>query len=535
MKKNIFLCCLLLCMFAGRINAQLVNIIPYPQKVEMTDGVCDFQQLDRIFIAGDQTMEPAAALLQEQLETFGIRASISQKKKRGGIIVLETDAGIAHPEGYRLTVRRHQVCIQASSYNGMIYGIQSLLQMANAKEKINCCRIEDEPRYEWRGYMLDEARHFQGEKKVKQLIDLLSYYKINRFHWHLTDEQGWRIEIKAYPRLTQVGAIGNNSDPKAPAAFYTQEQIRDIVHYAAQRGIEVVPEIDMPGHAGASNRSYPEYQALGTDTHPDFCFNPGKEETYQYLTNILREITELFPSNYIHIGGDEVSFGNANWEKDEHIAKLMKREHLTNAREVEIYFLRRMIGVVNSLGKTAMEWDDIYGDGIGPDGNVITWWRHDKADKPRKMINDGFKLILCPRRPLYFDFVQHDSHKSGRRWDGFCPLEDVYAFPDNMLGKWGVTENDMKQGVMGLQANLWGETTHTSERVDFLTFPRIMALAESAWTTAEQKDYDSFLNRLEDDYDYLDKQGIYYFDARQPEAHPEALGPDFTVRKVVKD
>jgi len=515
-----------LCLFAllnTTLWAQDVNIIPYPQKVEVTQDTCPVRSFKNIYVNGFDNLEKAAYFLCDQLKALGVSMTVKEDVEGDDGISFHLYKERKKGESYQLVTTGKNVVITAADYAGAIHGVQSLLQELRSGS-VKCGVIEDAPRYGWRGYLLDEARHFQGEKKVKQLLDVLSYYKINRFHWHLTDQQGWRIEIKKYPKLTEIGGVGNLTDPQAPAAFYTQEQIKDIVAYAAERAIEIIPEIDMPGHAGAANRSYPEYQSLGTDKYPDFCFNPGKKETYKYLENILSEVSRLFPFKYIHIGGDEVSYGNGNWKNDESIQALMENERLKDEREVEIYFIHRMMRSVMGMSKIAMAWDDVFDSSLRPEECVITWWRHDKKEKLVKMAKSGIPLVLCPRKPLYFDFVQHDNHKVGRRWDGFCPLEDVYAFPESKYEEWNVTEEDL-QSVMGIQANLWGELVHNSERVDFMTFPRIIAMAETAWTMPENKDYVSFMKRLEDAYQYMDGRGLYYFDALETDRHQEPEGP----------
>ena len=431
------------------------------------------------------------------------------------------------PEGYVIEASRYRINVKGGSEAGLYYGLQTLRQM---KENggVRTGIISDAPRYAWRGFMLDEARHFSGKERVKMILDHMAELKLNRFHWHLTDAQGWRIEIKAYPRLTEVGAIGTHSDPSAPAAFYTQDDIREIVAYAAERHITVVPEIDMPGHAAAANRSYPEFNGGGSATQPNFTFNPGKEGTYAYLTTILREVVALFPGEYLHLGGDEVNYGSEAWLGNPDVQTLMKREKLGTLKDVESYFLHRMADSVAVLGKTLICWDDAFDVGIGGVNQIIGWWRHDRPEKLVRAAKAGTPLIMCPRKPMYFDFVQHDSHNVGRKWDGFCPLEDVYAFPDSLYPVWGL-DDEALESVVGIQANLWSELTHDTDRVDFMIFPRLYALAEAAWTVPDAKDYSSFEGRMERVYDELDKEEIYYYDPRDPARHPEPAGPNFNI------
>jgi hexosaminidase len=373
--------------------------------------------------------------------------------------------------------------------------------------------IEDAPRFGWRGFMLDESRQFFGRQKVKELLDYMAMYKLNRFHWHLTDTPGWRIEIKKYPKLTTIGAIGNQTDKDAPAAYYTQEDIKEIVDYAAQRFITVVPEIDMPGHAAAAARAYPEISGGGSVKHPDFTFNPGSEKTYQFLTDILTEVAALFPSEWIHYGGDEVHFANKQWLDIPEVKELMAKENLKDLTEVEFYFNRRMAKVIEGLGRKTVAWDEVVNAGLDKDQSVVMWWRHNMPDALQAAFDKGFEVVLCPRIPCYFDFVQDDSHKVGRRWKGFASLDLTYKFPA------GLKINE--QQVAGMQANLWSEKVATSERFDFMTWPRLQALSEAAWTQEKSKDYDQFLTRLKVHLPYMKARGVYFFNPFDKTEHPE--------------
>ena len=422
------------------------------------------------------------------------------------------------PEAYRIKIKRGSVHVYSSSEAGKAYALQTLSQMAESGQPLHQGLIKDAPRFSWRGLMLDEARHFSGEQRVKMLLDEMARLKLNRFHWHLTDAQGWRIEIKALPRLVEIGSVGSHSDPDSPSRYYTQEQIRDIVAYAAERGIMVIPEIDMPGHAGAATRSYPEYS--GGDYY-GFTFNPGREETYSFLTTILREVAGLFPGPYLHIGGDEVSYGSSAWTENPDIQALMARENLAGIKDVEGYFMHRMADSVKVLGKTLIGWDDAMDVGLGKDGQIIMWWRHDRPDKLERLLESHCNTVLCPRRPLYFDFIQDSTHVAGREWDGFNTLDQVYAYPPG------------EPQVLGIQANVWTETMHTTQRVDYMVFPRICALAEAAWTLPQAKDFARFQANLEKEYARYDKAGLYYFDYRDPSHHPEPAGPVVIPQKPI--
>ena len=313
--------------------------------------------------------------------------------------------------------------------------------------------------------MLDESRYFFGMEKVKQLLDHMAYYKLNTFHWHLTDAPGWRIEINGFPKLATVGGIGNQSDPNAPATYNTQEQIKEIVSYASERMITVIPEIDMPGHATAANRAYPEHSGGGSEKYPDFTFHPAKETTYTYLSQILREVDVLFPSNMIHLGGDEVSFGNQMWPKDPKVLDLVKKEGLNGMKGVEDYFFERMADTLFNINNKVLAWDEMAGANLPKDKTIIFWWRHDKKEQLSLSPQNGYPTVICPRIPFYFDFLQQEDHKYGRKWAGaFAPLAAVYDFEVNYLG----VKPEERSLILGIQANLWTETVDNEQRFDFL-------------------------------------------------------------------
>lgn len=426
-------------------------------------------------------------------------------------------------EGYVLRVLSETAMVHAATRAGHFHGLQSLVQLLEEGEQsesavdIACMTLLDAPRFGWRGFMLDESRHFSGKEAVLRLLDQMARYKLNRFHWHLTDSPGWRIEIKRYPKLTQVGSRGSETDRRedAPRQFYTQEEVREIVAYARARGITVIPEIDMPGHADAAVLAYPEHDGGGyKDGKPfkwsRFTFNPAKPETLAFLDGILGEVAALFPdAGVIHFGGDEVHFGWGKWTELPEVRSLMEKEGFTELAEVETWFNRRMAAKINELGFATGGWDEIAGRDLPRDQTLVFWWRHDKPQVLRRALDDGYPVVLCPRRPLYFDFVQDDSHKVGRRWGGFNPLADVYAFPDSL----DVLKPGDADLVRGIQANLWTETTVTQARRDFMTFPRLLALAEAAWTPADRKDFADFEKRLQDELPRLEKAGVGFYDA----------------------
>lgn len=504
-------------------------IIPYPQSVVTAEGHYDTGRGFDIHVSDSSFVSEADFLNEKLLERNMDSRVVAGNKDRG--ILIKYDRSVNSAEGYRLVIGRKDIEIAASDPAGAFYGVQTLLQLLDNGKELPCVTINDEPRYGWRGFMRDDARHFTGAESVRNFLDLMAYYKLNRFHWHLTDAQGWRIEIKKYPRLATVGGVGSHSDPDAPCSYYTQDEIRDIVDHARRRHIMIIPEIDMPGHATAANRAYPEYNGGGEGIFPDFTFNPGKEETYTYLSDILGEVAELFDSPYMHIGGDEVAYGINAWKTDPYVQALMKREGFTDVKQCERYFMNRMITEIAHLGKTLVGWDELLDLDVDKSTDIM-WWRHDRPDYLTRSLEAGYTTVLCPRKPLYFDFVQHDNHTVGRKWDGFCPLEDVYAFPDPWFEEIGVT-NAMQTHIAGIQANAWSELMHNSERVDFMTWPRLCALAESGWTERENKDFKGFETRLDDAYRLFDSLRIYYFDYRNPEHHPEPAGP--VIKKKSRD
>lgn len=503
-----------------------IALIPRPNQLEVKNGIFKIGQKISLKVNNEELNQLAENFCIQLKDLVEINVA-EQKKADINLFLNETQAGTA--QCYSLTISKSGIEIKANSKQGIFYGLQTLQQLFFFSEQkedkilLPFVSINDSPRFEWRGIMLDESRHFFGVEKAKQLLDLMAFHKLNVFHWHLTDAPGWRIEIKNYPKLTSVGAIGNDTNPNAPAQFYTQNQISEIVKYAQERFIEVIPEIDMPGHATAANRSYPEFSGGGSDSHPEFTFNPGNELTYQYLTNILKEVSELFPSEYIHLGGDEVHFGNASWNTNKNVQQLMQKENLANLKEVESYFVNRMADSIQMLNKTTIGWDEVVDHNLPKEKALVMWWRHDLPQKLETALSKGYEVILCPRIPLYFDFVQAENHEWGRKWGGkFSTLELTYQFPPDTLPGFIQHENLVK----GLQANIWTERIQNNKRLDFMTHPRLSALAEAAWTNRKNKNLENFKLRLIPFLTYFGNKNIYYFNPFQPELTPEPVGVD---------
>ncbi len=506
-------------------NAQeTCPIIPQPVKFAKTNGVFVLNTHTPVVIETELLRPVANYLQQELLKEQEVPLSVYKVAKATGIKLILTSKKGA--DAYTLEINPKGVLITANDAEGAFYGVVSLLQIARQSKNVKGSlslqgwKIQDSPLYEWRGLMLDESRHFFGIAKVKSILDWMAFYKLNRFHWHLTDEPAWRIEIKKYPGLALIGGIGDFLNGTLPSQYYTQEQVKEVVAYAAQRFITVIPEIDMPGHASAANRAYPEFSGGGSEGHPEFTFNPGKESTYQYLTNILRETNALFPSGMIHLGGDEVSYGNQQWSSNADIKALMQNKGLTNVKEVEKYFMKRMADSVYNMNAKLLVWDEMAEVDLPKDKTIIFWWRHDKPDMLNLSLKKGYETVLCPRLPFYFDFVQDSTHNYGRKWSNklYNPLENVYSFSqDNYIGG-SVNKNQ----ILGVQADLWTETIQSDQRLDYLLFPRITALAEAAWSK-NGKDFQGFMQRLKMHIPLFQQASLYYYDPFNPTKNPEPV------------
>lgn len=515
-------------LFVGlTIRAQDVPLIPKPLKAVKQSSAFKLNQQTQI-VANKEAAKIAEYLQTELLKYQSIALRNADKANANYIdLQLKPNAKQAL-ESYQLLISDQKIELKAVHPQGLFAGVTSLLQLVRQQQVKNneitipSWNIEDQPLYAWRGVMLDESRHFFGKDKVKQILDWMAFYKLNKFHWHLTDQPGWRIEIKKYPKLTVIGGIGTMTDSLAKAQYYTQEDIKEIVRYAAERFIDVIPEIDMPGHATAANKAYPEFSGGGSPKYPEFTFNPGKEITYQYLTNILKEVDALFPSQMIHIGADEVHFGNQHWNKDEAVQTLMKAHSLKDLPAVESYFVKRMADSIKNLNNEVLAWDEVVTGTLSPEKTTVFWWRHDKPEILQEALKKGFKVVLCPRLPLYFDFVQDSAHVVGRKWAGnFVPVQSVYDFPSKEI-------TDLPNAaslIRGVQANIWTEVIVDEQQLDFKLFPRIAALAEAAWTKPDSKDVAEFNNRLKNHFKLYTAEGLYFFNPFNIKASPELLTP----------
>lgn len=504
------------------LNAQTrLPITPYPNSVIVNSGELTVDNIS-IKIKSKAADGVAEFTIKELESRFSIKES-----RDGTPLTLKISKKIDNSEGYTLDITSKGITIVGATDNGLFYGVESLIQLlyfninSNSKpNSIPLCSIKDEPRFAWRGYMLDESRHFFGKEKVLNTLDLMALHKLNKFHWHLTDAAGWRLEIKKYPKLTSIGSIGCHTDPDSPAAYYTQEEIREVIEYAKERFIEVIPEIDMPGHASAASLAYPEISGGGSETHPNFTFNPGNPFTYQFLTDILTEVAALFPSEYIHVGGDEVHFGNKKWNSNEGVKEIMRENSFTNLVDVENYFMRRMGDTITALNRKLIGWDEIASSGVDKNQSLIMWWRHDKPEILKSVLDNSYATVLCPRVPMYFDFLQEREHKNGRSWGGsIVEIESVYNFPDKL-------DIDIdNSSVVGIQANMWSERTKSEQSLDFLVWPRLSAMAVASWTKEENKDFNSFTVQMKNLFTLYDKYGIYYYNMFNKDKHIEHKNP----------
>jgi hexosaminidase len=513
MRCVIFLSILVLASCSTPVEEQTWTVIPFPNSFSSQSDVFSCKGGVAIRYT-DIALQPIVDGFKERLNRIGIETN----EDSGKVIHLALiNSGTAQKEAYELDVDKARIKIEATEANGIFYGLTTIWQelvLTNSKA-IPCGIVKDEPRFSYRGFMLDESRHFFGKEKVMQILEIMASLKLNTFHWHLTDATGWRIEIQSFPKLSTVGGTGDYSNPDGPVKYYSQEDIKEVVKFAEERFITIIPEIDMPGHASAANRAYPAFSGGGSEKYPEFTFDPGNEATYTYLSKILREVAGLFSAKNIHLGGDEVHFGNEEWATSKAVKSLMKREGLGTLVDVEHYFINRMSDSLHAMNKEIAGWDEIVEAGVSNDDALIYWWRHDKEEVLQSALDKSFQTVLCPRIPLYFDFVQHDTHENGRRWKGFGTIEDVYHYPDS-THRFTSEEAAL---IKGIQGNLWTENIDSDQWLDFMAFSRMIALSESAWTRPENKHLSRFNASLPLWHRCLEEQGVYFFNSLDPEFH----------------
>ncbi len=503
------------------------NIIPRPASVVMGDGVFRFDQKTKIFAEGDAGRKAAGILNDLMMANYGFKLEFTDKDVSSNAIKFFDQAGRTNDprqsEAYELKISKDAIEIFGTE-NGMFYAIQTLMQILPVKYAgafaIPTAEINDTPRFQYRGMHLDVARHFMPVSFVKKFIDLMSQYKLNTFHWHLTDDQGWRIEIKKYPKLTEVGStrpetlVGRYSpvfkgDGTPHSGFYTQKEIKDVVAYAKKRFITVIPEIELPGHASAALAAYPEFGCKTDYTYKvQMTWGIFKEvycptdATFKFLEDVLDETMELFPdSPYIHIGGDEVL--KDHWKESAFVQDLMKRENLKDEHEVQSYFVRRIEKYINSKGKKIIGWDEILEGGLAPNATVMSWRGMKGGIEAAKSKHD---VIMTPTDFVYLDYGQGDPAYEPLNIGSYVPLSKVYSFepvPPELSA-------DEAKYIIGGQANLWTEYIPNSAQAEYMFFPRMLALAEVVWSPAEGKDFKDFERRLAAQLPHLDKQNVNY-------------------------
>ena len=508
------------------------NIIPRPQQVNVSNDAPFTLSTKTVISLGtnNQDMKRNANMLASYIEqATGIRPAVG-KGKNGATIILTIDKTIANAEGYKLDADAKQIRIAGASAAGVFYGIQTLrksLPLVNGKASkvsIPAVHIADAPRFAYRGTHLDVSRHFVTADSVRQFIDMLALHNINRFHWHLTDDQGWRIEIKKYPLLTQIGSkraqtvIGHNSgkyDGKPYGGFYTQKQIRDIVKYAADRYITIVPEIDLPGHMQAALAAYPDMGCTGGPYEvwqkwgvSDNVLCAGNDKTLTFIDNVLKEITQLFPSKYIHVGGDECP--KTQWQKCPKCQARIKALNLEakdghSAEErLQSYIITHASNYLKSLGRNTIGWDEILEGGLAEGATVMSWRGESGGIAAAKQHHD---VVMTPNSYLYFDYYQSlDKANEPLAIGGYLPLETVYSYepmPKELTA-------DEARHIIGVQANIWTEYMPTFKQMQYMALPRLAALSEVQWSQPALKDYNSFTNRLTEFTHLYDRLGYNY-------------------------
>jgi hexosaminidase len=505
-------------------------LVPLPAEVVpgsgsfTLDGTVDVARIE-------EDDEELRQLFVRWSEPYRASAALPLQYDADGAFRIGVD-GVGAAESYRLEVTRDGITLMGADHAGVFYGLQTLSQLlppdaetggAGSSFEIPAISVSDTPRFRYRGMHLDVARHFYGPEEVKRYLDLLARYKINHFHWHLTDDQGWRVQIDAYPDLTEISAfrdethVGHGLDPfvgdgRPHGGFYTRDEIRDVVAYAAERYITVVPEIEMPGHAQAALAAYPElactdgpFEVAQTWGVFEDIFCPY-DETFAFLEAVLTEVMELFPGPYVHVGGDEAP--TTRWEESPYVEELMVRENLTDVALVQPWFMRRIERLLAANGKRMIGWEEILGEEFGPristDAIIMSWMGLSRAIEGTRR---GHEVIMTPTNRVYFDYYQSaDTSSEPFAIGGFLPLDTVYAFEPVPRQ---LRDRDAAR-IIGAQANVWTEYMKTWDHVEYMLLPRMLALSEVVWSPADARDYDSFLARLEWHVARFDALGVNY-------------------------
>lgn len=538
MKKLLSFICL--CVFTLSMLAQAkqsINLVPVPAKIKTLSGEFVIGQNTQIVISEDnEQMRNAVATFNSLFRrAAGYSLKITKEPVNSNIIDCKITSSIPNPEGYKLIINKNKITIEAQTPQGVFYGMQTLRQLlpvqierpfqSNIDWKVPCLEIEDEPRFKHRGLMLDVCRHFQPKEFVKKFIDMLAYHKMNTFHWHLTDDQGWRIDIKKYPKLAQVGAFRPRSmilvredngkitrtwENQRYGNFYTQDEIKEVIAYAEKKFVNIIPEVEFPGHATAALAAYPELSCSGGPFEVEvkygvfrdiFC---TKELNFEFMENVLTEVADLFPGNYIHIGGDEAP--KVRWQNCAHCQERMKKENLKDEHELQSYFIKRIEKFVESKGKRIIGWDEILEGGLAPNATVLSWQGEQGGIAAARQGND---VIMAPTSYAYLDYYQADPKTQPPGIGGFVPLWKTYSY-DPVPAV--LTPQEAKH-ILGMQGNLWTEYVRTSDHVEYMAYPRGAAISEITWSPKEKKNYDNFKSRIIEQFKRYDAMGWNYCDA----------------------
>ena len=497
-----------------------ISVIPKPVSVKRARGEFVIDGETRIAAAGDNAeLEHIARRLASDLSRFTGHeiAMVGGEDVEGSesvILLSLSESEDGGRESYSLNVRKNSIEIIGGGPAGIFYGVQTLHQLfpldaAGGDITIPCLRIKDRPRFAWRGAHLDVCRHFFPVRFIKKYIDILAMYKINTFHWHLTEDQGWRIEIKKYPRLTEISSkrAETMGDGRPHSGFYRQHEIREIVRYAAERYITVVPEIEMPGHSVAVLAAFPELSCTGGPfsvetewgVHEDvYC--AGNDAVFAFLEDVLGEVLELFPSTFIHIGGDECP--KARWEECPKCQARISEEGLDDEHELQSWFIRRIERYLLAKDRRLIGWDEILEGGLAPNATVMSWRGTDGGIAAAKA---GHDVVMSPTSHCYLDYYQ-GRHDEPKAIGGFLPVEKVYSF-EPVPGSLSAGE---AKHVLGAQVNVWTEYIATTDHVEYMLLPRLCALSEVAWSPQHKRSYDDFSERLSVHYDRLDAMGVNY-------------------------
>lgn len=527
--NNILLKCVLILgmlIFSEGLRSQKTALIPYPSEITIKEGIFTINEKTSLSYDKDnKDLTRIAEYLNDHLAKYYHLVMQISEKNTDVVQLKIIKSEELGKEGYQMQIDKKGVRIMASTPNGIFYGIQTLKQLfptdTSLQVSLPYLEIRDIPRFSWRGIHLDVGRHFFPVKSIKDYLDNMAMYKLNTFHWHLTEDQGWRLEVKKYPGLADIASwreetvIGRNTDRYdgiGYGGFYTQDQVREIVKYAADRFITIVPEIEMPGHSSAALAAYPDlgctggpYQVQKTWGIFEDVFCAGKEGTFKFLEGVLDEVFELFPSTYIHIGGDECP--KASWKKCPDCQKRIKDEGLKDEDELQSYFIRRIEKYMISKGRKLIGWEEILEGGLAPEATVMAWKRNTPAGS--LAAKEHHAVVRCPATHCYLNYYQvKDVTNEPPGYPGYLPLEKVYSFepvPPDLTG-------EESRYIIGAQACVWSEYISTTYNLEYTIFPRICAMSEVVWSPAEKKDFTGFKERMETEFNRLKLYQISFCD-----------------------